>query len=103
MSGLKFKVKALTQRFTLKTILKYTLISLLFVIVLLFSVDAYVTHKVKSYLYNDVNKIPFNKVGLLLGTSKKLKNGTENLYYTYRINAAVKLYKAHKIKYISTL
>jgi SanA protein len=91
MSGLKFKVKALTQRHTFKTILKYTFISLLFVIVLLFSVDAYLTHKATPYLYNDVNKIPFNKVGLLPGTSKKLKNGKENLYYTYKINAAVKL------------
>lgn len=43
--------------------------------------------------------IPKN-VGLLLGTGKYLKNGNQNPYYLYRIEAAVKLYKAGKIKHI---
>jgi SanA protein len=47
-----------------------------------------------------VSEIPYNKVGLLLGTSKYLKNGNENLYYKYRIEAAAKLYKTHKINCI---
>lgn len=51
-------------------------------------------------LYTSLTKVPYNKVGLLLGTSKKLANGQLNLYYTYRISAAVDLYKAGKIKYI---
>ena len=36
----------------------------------------------------------------MLGTSPKLKNGNNNLYFDYRILAAVELYKAGKIKYI---
>jgi SanA protein len=51
-------------------------------------------------LYNDTQAIPFNKVGLLLGTGKFLQNGTVNPYYLYRIQAATALYKAGKIKYI---
>ncbi len=51
-------------------------------------------------LFTDVNMIPYNKVGLLLGTSKYLANGRVNLYYQYRIQAAVGLLKAGKIKYI---
>ncbi|UAY53268.1 SanA/YdcF family protein [Ferruginibacter albus] len=51
-------------------------------------------------LYDDVSTIPYNKVGLLLGTGKLLKNGHLNPYYLYRINAAVELIKANKIKYI---
>ncbi|RYZ26091.1 MAG: vancomycin high temperature exclusion protein [Chitinophagaceae bacterium] len=51
-------------------------------------------------LYTDADAIPFNKVGLLLGTSKYLTNGLANLYYQYRIEATVKLYKKGKIKYI---
>lgn len=51
-------------------------------------------------LYTDADAIPFNKVGLLLGTSKYLANGYANRYYQYRIEATVKLYKKGKIKYI---
>ena len=54
----------------------------------------------KGKLYDDVNKVPFNSVALLLGTSKYLSRHTLNPYYTYRIIAAVSLIKAHKVKYI---
>lgn len=53
-----------------------------------------------AQIYSEVITIPQNKVGLLLGTSPKLKNGNNNLYFDYRILAAVELYKAGKIKYI---
>ena len=51
-------------------------------------------------LYTEVSQVPHNKVGLLLGTSKYLASGYKNLYYQYRIDATVKLYKAGKINYI---
>ena len=51
-------------------------------------------------LYGDLDKLPENEVGLLLGTSPKLKNGKNNLYFDHRITAAIELYKAGKIKYI---
>lgn len=51
-------------------------------------------------VYNDVRAIPYNKVGLLLGTSKLLRSGELNLYFYHRISAAVELFKAQKIKYI---
>ncbi|MCF2689700.1 YdcF family protein, partial [Bacteroides fragilis] len=54
----------------------------------------------EAYLYSTVSDIPYNKVGLLLGTSPKLKNGKNNLYFDYRIKAATELYNAGKIKYI---
>lgn len=54
----------------------------------------------EDYIYHDLSAVPFNKVGLVLGTSKKLKSGYDNYYFTYRIDAAVALYKAGKIKYI---
>lgn len=50
--------------------------------------------------YNTVSAIPKNNVGLLLGTSKYLINGHQNLYYKYRIDAAVQLYRAGKVNYI---
>lgn len=53
-----------------------------------------------SKTYTEVTAIPRNDVGLLLGTSPKLKNGNNNLYFDYRILAAAELYKAGKIRYI---
>lgn len=49
--------------------------------------------------YNPAN-IGFNNVGLVLGTSKKLRSGAENPYFNSRINTAATLYKLGKIKHI---
>ncbi len=53
-----------------------------------------------SYLYSQVEKIPENKVGVLLGTSKYLVGGDKNNYFIYRVDAAVRLYKNKKIDFI---
>jgi len=53
-----------------------------------------------KFIFNDVNEIPHNKVGLLLGTSKYVRSGQINQYFAYRIAAAVSLYKAQKIDFI---
>jgi len=50
--------------------------------------------------YSTISKIPRNKVGLILGTSKKLKGGQQNPYYSNRILATVALFKAGKIEYV---
>jgi len=54
----------------------------------------------RKYLYNEVSKLPINKVGLVFGTSQYLKRGVINPYSQYRIEATAMLYKAKKIKYI---
>ena len=54
----------------------------------------------KGKTYVQVTSIKKNKVGLVLGTSKRLLNGNINLYYKYRIEATLKLYKADKIAYV---
>lgn len=50
--------------------------------------------------FNDPALIPYCKVGLLLGTSPRLKSGKPNAYFNYRIDAAVALYKRGKISRI---
>ncbi|MCW5516198.1 vancomycin high temperature exclusion protein [Muriicola sp. Z0-33] len=50
--------------------------------------------------YNDIDSVPKNKVGLVLGTSKKLSSGHANPYYANRINATIALYKAGKIDFV---
>ena len=66
----------------------------------IFLSNTYIVHFSEGKLYNSEQEIPKNKVGLLLGTSKYLSNGSLNYYYKYRIDAAIKLYNADKIDYI---
>ncbi len=84
----------------IKKLVRYLFIATALLLVLIFSVDATVSISVKRQMFDDVQSIEHKKVGLLLGTSKYVKRGWVNLYYKYRINAAVKLYKAGKIDYI---
>jgi SanA protein len=58
----------------------------------------YITSSTKQQIYSEVEKIPNNKVGLVLGTSSLLKNGNHNPYFIYRMEAAAKLYHSGKIK-----
>lgn len=52
------------------------------------------------YLSYDINALPHCKTGLVLGTSKRLANGTPNLYFTFRMDAAEKLFKSGKVEYL---
>ena len=54
----------------------------------------------ENSLYDDVAKIPMNKVGLLLGTGKYLSDGRLNLYYQYRLEATKELYDNGKIEFV---
>jgi SanA protein len=54
----------------------------------------------KKQCFSRLEDIPKTKVGLVLGTSRYLRNGNENLYFSYRIKAAEQLFKAGKVKYL---
>lgn len=62
--------------------------------------DSYVSSSSSEKIYTELHKIPPNKVGVLLGTSKFINDHQINLYYKYRIEAATKLFKAGKIEFI---
>jgi len=51
-------------------------------------------------MYQDINEIPYRKVGLVLGTGPVRPNGNPNFYYRYRMESTAKLYFANKISYI---
>ena len=59
-----------------------------------------ITQAAEGKLYSNPDAIPFNKTGLLLGTGKFLSDGRVNLYYQYRIDAALSLIRKQKIKYL---
>ena len=51
-------------------------------------------------MYDDVSVIPYNRVGVLLGTNPKGRRGNPNPFYINRIEACVALYKERKIERI---
>lgn len=53
----------------------------------------------RGRLFTDVQTLPAAKVGLVFGTSDKVGN-RENLYFRYRIDAAVEVWKAGKVETI---
>ncbi|MEO5715753.1 MAG: ElyC/SanA/YdcF family protein [Luteolibacter sp.] len=51
----------------------------------------------RGRLFDDVSAVPQTTVGLVLGTTDRV-NGYENPYFRYRIDAAVRVWKAGKLK-----
>lgn len=54
----------------------------------------------KKNVFNHIDSVPKNKVGVVLGTSKRLSNGNVNLYFKYRIDATVALFEQGKIDFV---
>lgn len=63
-------------------------------------VDHTIGYDSEEYVTQSISKLPNEKVGLVLGTSKSLRNGKDNPYFFNRIEAADELFKSGKIKYI---
>lgn len=77
----------------------------LFVVVFLFVVSCFsfvwytnyvATQAGEGVLYDVVDEVPHRKAGLVFGCSEKL-GSRDNLYFKYRIEAAVALWKAGKV------
>lgn len=81
---------------------KRIILLLIFIIpiVLVFTANYSIEKNAENKTFSNSSDIKKNKVGLVLGTSKILKNGRINLYFKYRINATVELYKKGKIDFI---
>lgn len=77
-------------------------IAVFIAIVIIFTVivNIKVANTTENRIYENVDSIPHNKVGLLLGTNPLNKLGRPNTYFTNRIRIAADLYHAGKIDYI---
>lgn len=84
--------------FTKKMFLWWYLPSVVLLVFVLFFCSYSVEANAAGKTYDDVNEIPYNKVGLLLGTCKTMKDRkTINPFWKYRLDAAYRLWKAKKI------
>lgn len=52
------------------------------------------------YVSADYNDLPKVKVGIVPGTIRYLSSGRPNLYFSFRIDAAVQLYRSGKISHL---
>lgn len=59
----------------------------------------WISSSTREKIYTDIENIPANDVGLVLGANKNAWGGI-NLYFANRIDAAVSLFRAGKIKHI---
>lgn len=84
----------------LKKIIWYLIIIVILVIAVVWLADYRIEITTNKSVYYDLYKMPHNKVGLLLGTSKYLGSGQPNQYFKNRIKATVELFNARKIDYI---
>lgn len=83
----------------MKYIKKFIKINIVSIIVILL-IDLAITQRAKPFVYNRAEALKSNKVGLVLGAGKYTSNGNINLYYQYRLEAAILLFKSGKIKFI---
>lgn len=89
----------ITKKFLKKAFVAATIIIVIPILTILIS-NWFVVRNTKDKIYHSTKEVPYNKVGLLLGTGKYLASGSVNLYYKNRIKAASDLYKAGKIEFL---
>lgn len=80
----------------MRRILLFTLFLLTLVLAIIMASYQVIKNSTKPYIYNNVDSLPYNKVGLILGTSPYFGN----LYFKNRIDAAILLFFAGKINRI---
>lgn len=84
---------------------RYRILLAVFALIIIFltsvmMIDGYISSFSAPYIFEEWNKLPDNKCGLLLGTSKYKIKGGINPYFRQRLDAAAMLYHSGKIKYI---
>lgn len=66
----------------------------------LLAANAWVVGTSRGYVYDDIERLPDNEVGLVLGTSPYTRQGNRNLLFRHRIHAAAELYAAGKVQHL---
>mgnify|MGYP000250566864 FL=1 len=94
-------MKSILQKIKKLLINKWTVGSFMLLMAFILISNWVIIFSAKHNVYSNISETPNgNKVALMLGTSRYTVRGTTNLYFKYRINAAVELYRAGKIKHI---
>jgi len=62
--------------------------------------NIWIVASTRARVFQSIEEIPPEDVGLVLGTSKRLTSGKANPYFHNRMQAAAELYKSGKIRHI---
>ncbi|MBO9640321.1 MAG: YdcF family protein [Siphonobacter aquaeclarae] len=81
-----------------KKVIKWSIKLGFVVLIVILSCNVWVVWSTRDQNYYFVKSLPANDVGLVLGTSKYVASGRENLFFRYRMEAAARLYREGKIK-----
>ena len=81
-------------------ILLACLVLLLALIAMLLGYSEWIVSDARHYTHDKVDEVPYNRVAVVLGTSKYLSGGGPNHYFKYRIKAAAELYNDAKVDFI---
>jgi len=84
----------------MKTAITYLSFILILGIATILTINYTIHYSTQDHIYTSTKDIPAKKAALLLGTTKYIAKGKKNYFYLYRIRAAVRLWKAGKIKAI---
>lgn len=60
----------------------------------------WVSYSVRARIFESSDYLPANRVGLVLGTARYVRGGQRNLFFLYRIDAAMELFQKGKVEYI---
>ncbi|MES1942773.1 sanA protein [Salinisphaera sp. PC39] len=69
-------------------------------LLLLLAANAWVIGAAREHVYDDIQRLPVNEVGLVLGTSPYTRRGNRNLLFRHRMRAAAELYDAGKVRHL---
>ncbi len=69
-------------------------------IVMLILANQVIRISTENCIYDNMEDLPATRVGLVLGTSPKVKTGGTNPYFSNRMEAAAELYHSGKIQYL---
>ncbi len=94
--AVKFTRKGMIRRWFRRLIVAAA-IGCLLVIAVIFYANITANLASRNRLFTDISEVPPMNVGLVFGTTDRVK-GLENLYFRYRIDAAVRVWKSGKIK-----
>lgn len=81
----------------MKKVLRILLILLCAVALLIVVCDLRVRNMARGRLFDDVQALPHEHAALLLGTSARLRGGSPNPFFEYRMDAAAELFRAGKV------
>lgn len=69
-------------------------------VLIVLGANRWVINSTDAYIFKDWALLPFNEVGLVLGTSKYMQNGKPSPEFRWRVTAAAELYKNGKVKHL---